>query len=248
MKTCVGRVCGLFCGLTLLLAGAASAGQARASAPLPLHFAFSASPVKQNPVEQQTPTTDATFPPTDHSVWVVNNTPCAWDVDDQWERFATDDYLDAGASVTVTDCTIAESNPLWNENHGMWAWWSNEPRTLGIRIDAPSDNLLVSACFQPQGRCFSAAPSWRADLKRYEYHLCIAVSYDPGDPAIQTIPDSNGGLGVYTDRIVTISNPTGKQVRSISGDVAQIGYGPSAAGCAWFDYSMVRLYPFWWTQ
>src|SRR6185312_11515264 len=69
----------------------------------PLQFGLVTNVQLQQPVEQQS---DYPFEPSSPH-YVVNPTQCSWDVDDSWQRLATDDYLDAGASVTLQTCLVS---------------------------------------------------------------------------------------------------------------------------------------------
>src|SRR4051794_31838037 len=112
------RALALLMALTAMFAGLASGPALAAPAaggPQPLHFDQMGNNEKQDPIEQQTPWVRAPYCtlqcafPDDHSQWVTNPTSCWWDTDDHRSLYATGDYLDAGASVQVTDCQIAET-------------------------------------------------------------------------------------------------------------------------------------------
>ncbi len=230
----------------------ATPAQAVYQGPQPLHFDQLTNSEKQDPIEQQTPWVrppDCTLRcpfPDDHAQWVTNPTSCWWDVDDHRTLYAADDYLNAGASVQVSDCQIAETDSLYQTKYGQTAWWSNAPRPLGVQISAPSASLTVTACYQPQGRCFGLPAVYNAALRTYSYNGCIGVSYQDGT-TLPTIADSNGGIGILTTRTVTITNPTNKTVRQISGQIAQVGWGSSDAGCTYTSTYPHNEYPFHWT-
>lgn len=205
---------------------------AASAAPDQLHFSILTVGERQTIVEQQTDTAEGDIWP-GPGPWVENHSGCWWDVDDHQTLYASEDELGAGQMVTQTDCIIAESDPIWNTNFGYSAWWSNPPRPLGVELRAPSDQLIVEACFSPQARCFSNVPVYDPARRLYVYNVCVGVVYgDPYDPAIVAIPDSGaGGIGVQTTRTVTVTNPTSRTVRKISGEIAQNGYGWDDASC-----------------
>ena len=152
--------------------------------------------VTQQPVEQQTPGGD-TQP--DQSLWVVNNTGCAWDADDRRSTGFLDGVIAAGETATGTRCVIADGT-----GHGVW-----------FNVQARSPDLIVETRFEPQGFVFRANPV--ATGSGYEYWICT-VGPDYDQSAVPTLPEiagSNGGHGVRTDITVSITNPTSRTIRKV---------------------------------
>src|SRR5262249_50695553 len=44
-------------------------------------------------------------------------------------------------------------------------------------------------------------------LSTYVWSFCGHAVYAPNDPALQTVPDSGGGLGLKTTVTITVTNP-----------------------------------------
>jgi hypothetical protein len=145
---------------------------------------------------------------------VVNPTSCAWDFDDHGS-YLRGGALDAGASVRVIACLIANENPLFGVSwaiHPNWRFAVWAPRPLDVTV-----------CYDP-GICL---PLSITDTYRYE--ACTAGPfYGHESPAIQTIPDSNGGWGVPTTVTLTVTNPGNHRVRNI---YVQIVGGNDANQC-----------------
>lgn len=163
----------------------------------------------QQPVEQQTEW-GATQP--DHSLWVVNNTGCAWDADDSRFKGDTDGTLASGMTATGTTCLVADSTD----------------HAVNVHINAPSPDLVVSISY-PQGFSLQAVPT-PLD-RRYVYSLCVVgPDYDDmaNNPDLQPIPNSGtapnmfrpsvvGGIGVMTTVTFSVTNPTNRTVKTIHG-------------------------------
>jgi len=104
----------------------------------------------------------------------------------------------AGATITDRMCDIADCDG------GQCAPY----RYVYYKVDSPNPNLNVSLSFSP-GKSFNGpAPVYLSAYKVYEYTLCVLPPVYPyNDPALQPIPDSNGGYGVHTDITLSINNP-----------------------------------------
>ena len=181
--------------LLLMVSGGArlAVSPAQAAAPVPLSFAIAQWGYDlQNPVEQQSP---GFFQHTTPELWVYNRTGCVWDVDDDQVRYATNAYLDPGAWVVDEICLIAD-----------WAGQNWSGHLAGIWLISKSPDVLVTISFSP-GWSFTLQPTWNSGSKSYDYKGCNGTpSYAQGDPALQPIPNSNGGVGVPTQVKLTVKN------------------------------------------
>jgi len=226
----------------------------------PLSFGLASNVEKQDPVEQQsdwpwlpgTPFTNCS----ENDRCRINPTPCSWDVDDHWLKIATDDYLDAGASVSEETCMVIDANPQYVSRNGWLTWWGGNRGKFSIALSAPSPTLSVEIRYEPQGRTFIANPLYNSENRRYEWYVCTKAWYTPDDSAPIPIPGSNGsivegsteGTGVVSTITATIRNTGSKTVRQISGSVAVVGTNDErTAGC----HSELGLpwqteYPFRW--
>ena len=155
------------------------------------------SDVRQQPVEQQTQGGD-TQP--DHSLWVVNNTTCAWDADDAWFTGGLNGVLAGGETATVSRCVVAD----WR-SHG-----------IALSVNAPAANLVVEISFSPQGYVFRAVPVLSGN--RYVYLVCAdGPQYDRSSPTLQPIPNSGfGGVGVVTTVTARLTNPGTRAARKVN--------------------------------
>lgn len=183
------------------------------------------------PVEQQTPWVDDGGPgqawwPNDTSLWINNPTGCIWDQDDHMQWFA-DGSLIALTPVQLHFCQVVESTSIWNTLWGTSSYWSFSPRIVAISVRSSSATLDVRACYSP-GSCMAitAAP----DGHNYVYNGCVRAAYDVGDPAIVTIPGSNGGIGVVTQ--VTVSVTASKRASATAIVEAAGGFGDWSTYCS----------------
>lgn len=172
---------------------------------------------------------------------------CAWDVDDAWHQFGGGD-LAAGQTVSGTLCMVSDHNPTYQCINEVCGWGSGQRARHSAALGSPSAALIVQVCYSPQGRCFTLAP--QAVDSGYRYTLCSHVVYEPDDPALVEIPDSNGGLGVVTTITTTVQNPTGAAVRGnvLLHEVVGIGRSSIASlpPCAFNVYPTTYDYPFEW--
>ena len=183
-----------------------------------------------NPVEQWV---EWPFPSSDK--WVLNpytqgstSGPCAWDVDDHWYVLGSGP-VNAGATVSLSQCRIADPHSIYQTRYGTEAWWTATPRYTGVYIESTSPDLSVTVSYATQGRTFALLPTYDAARNSYVYRGCIAVEYNPNDanwpferdPAVQPIPGSNGGSGVVTRASIDVANPTGRKI-SATGRVEEL--------------------------
>jgi hypothetical protein len=182
-----------------------------AASPQPFAFGPWGEPdVRQQPVEQQTE--GGALQP-DESLWVVNNTQCAWDADDAWFTGGLNGYLAPGSTATVDRCVIAD--------------WIEHAVALGVNAESP--NLIVQVSFSPQGYVFTASP--RLEDGRYVYWICTnGPDYSHTSPDLQPIPNSGtaphryqqyfpgvvGGVGVVTTVTARVTNVGARTARKIN--------------------------------
>jgi len=197
----------------------------------------------QQPVEQQS---DYPFDSSGPR-YVVNPTQCSWDVDDSWQRIANDDYLDAGASATLQTCMVSDASTYYASHNGTSGWWASNRGYFGALVYAAVSGLAVSVCYAPQARCFHPQPQFNASQRRYDYVACTQVVYQQGDPALVSIPGSNGGTGVITNITLKVSNPTAKQIRSIGADIQVIGVGSKFVDRCGYAALPAQEYPWFFT-
>jgi hypothetical protein len=167
---------------------------------------------------------------------IINPNPnCTWDINDHLDRQANNGYLDPGQSSSVGQCMINDQNPIYHDDGGGSRWWGGASNWYGARILSSSAGLSVTVCYSIQGRCFTLTPVYSAADRGYNYRLCVQAVYNPADPALYVIPGStpdpvpdgaSPGWGVQTTVTLTVTNPTGRQVKGIvafwgvSGDVS----------------------------
>jgi len=217
-----------------------ASAQANGNKPVPLGTSFGGVRGGSgiNVVEQQSNY------PYDSSA-VTNPTGCAWDVND-WNDTGTDGYLNAGASYGMTVCQISDPDPVYRTLNGSAAWWSSPHGYFSGWVAAPSGALTVTACYQPQGRCF---PLGSVNMGgEYDWLICSHAVYqgNPLDPAVTEIAGSNGGHGVVTDVTLTVTNPTGSRIKNI---VLQAGVSSDSQkepGCPYPGPPQTD-YPFTWS-
>jgi hypothetical protein len=180
--------------------------------------------VTQQPVEQQTEG-GATQP--DQSLWVVNNTGCAWDADDSRFSGATDGTLAPGVTATGSRCVISD----WNE-HAVY-----------VNVNSKSPDLVLTLSYEPQGYVFPAAR--RLVDGRYVYEICVkGVDYTENvSPELQPIPNSGyGGVGVVTTFTYSLRNPTSRTVRDTHGRMTLRAVPDLACGSGW-TFTRTGTYP-----
>jgi hypothetical protein len=224
--------------LVLALAVAPVVAGASPSAP---SFSYIGNVQVDQPVEQQS---DFPFDPT--GLYVENPhqfTPCAWDVDDHWERIASG-TLQPGQSITAVDCMIADAIVHCRMLHGSYGCFSTPSGRRGAIVTSSTPGLVVTDCYQPQGRCLTANETYDAANRRYMYKLCSWADYETGDPALQSIDD---GYGVIQTITTTIANPTSRRPK-IFANVAAVGGGSgvSRSGCSTPIGPEQLEYPFHW--
>lgn len=169
----------------------------------------------QQPVEQESPNFFACMvDPSvtcDPSTWVYNPTTCVWDVDDGVDWIAGAAPLVVGATVTVSDCLIADGLFSFGHHH------------VQASVSATSPDLAVT---MTNDAGFSIPATRIAQGSGWQYRIC---SYDSTLGPYQTIPDSNGGFGRIVNYTLTIHNE-GRKVRSATG-VFVLGLSAFDMGC-----------------
>lgn len=167
---------------------------------------------------------------------------CFWSVNDH-EFLESRGYLDPGVSISLSKCVVAG----FQSNVAPFGFSTAEVVTR-------SPSLMLTVCYEPQGRCFSANPVLGPD-RLYHSTFCGRALYHESDPAVIEISDSFGGRGVVTSVTTTISNPTGKRVRDaiarvgLASDIAVFLHWPDAVGCLpEIPYVDRFEYPFEWAS
>lgn len=141
---------------------------------------------------------------------VVNPTGCLWSTDDNTQWQALSATIQAGGSSATADCLIADQ----------------DLHMQGVRVGSPSPSLVVTITYQPQNVTFTLPA--RAVSGEYEYRGCVVGPvYGQGDPQTGIIPNSNGGWGLQTSIVISVTNPTGARVRSTQ---ASTDFGSDASG------------------
>lgn len=134
--------------------------------------------------------------------------PGTWDINDNHRSGPVMGYVAAGTTLTSrTYRHVFDWNPMFS-CRPTCAKWSSPSNSFGARIYAPSDTLVVTICYQPQGRCFTFTPVYDSSRGQFTYQGCQQAVYAPDDPAIIDIPGSNGGKGVPSTMVLTITNPS----------------------------------------
>ena len=137
---------------------------------------------------------------------------CVWDVDDQY-GWSANGILAAGESQSFSQCVIAD------DLH----------RVLGGIVYSKLPDLIVTINVQPFDATFTltARPSETYD-RLFEYRGCIVgpivQSYYPD---VVQVSGSNGGWGIFSPVIVTVTNPTDRTSRITS---AHFEAGSTAPG------------------
>jgi len=183
------------------------------SATTSFQFSVQGSEIQQ-PVEQQTPGWLLPCPLTeticrfDQTLWVTNPTGMPWDVDDHMDRAAMGSL---GSATTVTDnlsytadCDGGQCGPY---------------RFVVVRASVAAPSLQMSVVITPgqnggQDNYAASAPTWNPTTKKWDYYFCQKTpSYPDSDPRLQLIANSNGGMGVPTSLVLTVTN-SGKTLRN----------------------------------
>ncbi len=162
---------------------------------------------------------------------VINSTMCSWDINDHTDFRSAEGSLVSGGTTNRSDCHVFDFNPIYSCRFGTCAWWSFPSNWAGIRVEASEPDVLVTMCFAPQGTCFSALSTYDKSLHAYIYNICVQAVYTPDDPALVDIDGSNGGRGLPTTIIRTVTNPSGRTIRTLK---ARWGLGSDvfeASGC-----------------
>lgn len=187
----------------------------------------------QRPVEQQTPGLLLPCPAgepncaTDQSLWVVNNTGGNWDIDDHWIRGGGLD-----SSTVIAHQTVMDHLTYIGDCDGLSCGPS---RMLTARVleQATSPGLTVTVSVSPgQSYPLIATLDMFAHPRTWQWVLpCQQMQgYVPTDPAMQDIPDSNGGRGVPTVVSMSVANPTDRDLGRVYASYG-ISAGGSGRGC-----------------
>lgn len=168
----------------------------------PFVWGLSSNVQIDQPVEQQTPWIDDGGPgqpwwPNDTGLWVNNPTACAWDVDDHWQIFANGTVE---SPAVYNFCSIIEPTSIQNTLWGQEGWWSFPQRTVGVSVQSKSDALTVQICFDGCTTLTREA----SGRNNWNYHGCVIRSRPVGDPAIDDISGSNGGIGLRATGTITV--------------------------------------------
>ena len=157
-------------GLAFLVAVLLGSSGALAAAPRPMDW----SPLQrslQTPVEQQTPG-GATQP--DHSFWIVNPTPCAWDPDDRVDGIFSG-VIAKGQTVSHTECVILDNSDHLvglSAGDGLAGW---------ITIGAPAGPTIGGTPVLAAAACL------------------LTPQY--GEPEYLALPEIEGSNGGHGDRV-----------------------------------------------
>jgi hypothetical protein len=174
----------------------------------------------QDPVEQESPNfffcggsagpVNCAFDP---STWVVNPTPCAWDVDDHID-ISGSATLPRKTTTTASFCTMSDGF----DNYG------GDDHSVEVLVGAPVDNFTVTLT---SSRGFSTAASPTYEQGQWTYRIC---TFDRTPGPYDVIDGSNGGTGLRTDWTLSVTNP-GQQQGKV-GAILQTGFtGIYATGC-----------------
>lgn len=198
-----------------------SSAQGKQSA-LDLGNAFGTQHQWEAAVEQQN---DWPYP-LDPALVIINPVPgCAWSIND-YSVMGSSGYLDPGASQsTITSCQVAEQSSMYRTLNGQTTWWSTVHHTFGIQMTAPSPNLILTVCYQPQNRCFSPTSIYNSSNHLYGWSHCSKIVYDNNDSTLALISGSHGdayppeqqrGRGVATNTILTILSTDSHRIKDIN--------------------------------
>lgn len=160
-------------------------------------------------------------PPQYGTTVVTNPTACVWNVDDAIERGTFDGMIPAGGSTTDTTCYIGDW--VGYPGNGFDGWPRRVTTDLltrtqvTVRITYAPEDPVTWNCHETPAPCggvsFTVMPFWDAPNHAWRYQTCsVAPSYARNDPALQPIPNSNGGVGVMHDITITVTNTTSRKV------------------------------------
>ncbi len=179
---------------------------------------------------------------------VRNTTSCTWDINDHM-AYASEGYLGPGASSGRQDCHVFDFTPIEACRSGVCMAWSFPSNWVGMRVQASTTDVSVSLCFDPQDVCFTASPVYDKSLRLYTYDICAQAVYNPDDAAVGDIVGSNGGRGVPTRVTRTVTNLSGRTIRTITARWGLTSDAYTAPGCPSFPasaWSLQRVYPWSW--
>lgn len=126
---------------------------------------------------------------------------CVWDVNDYMQRDAVlNSALASGVSVSDSLCVYAD-------------WTAH---TLRSEIAADSPNMVLRLSVSTGGSYIVTPAVFDKRLGLWMYRTCLNVpTYQSGDPLLQSIAGSNGGVAVPTTVTLAASNPSSKQIAKI---------------------------------
>jgi hypothetical protein len=181
----------LVCGLCLLAVPAAWAAHSQ-----PLAFFSSISHLSVSVSQQPGVSNPTVFQTVEN-----RDLACVWDAADDWTRTAVlNSVLDVGANASDHVCVLQD-----------WA-----VRHVQTHLIASSPDLAVSVT--TTAGISSVAPVFDKASRSWFYDACVNLpTFQAGDPALVSVPNSNGGVAVMTAPTVTIANPTSRQVAKIVG-------------------------------
>ena len=96
-----------------------------------------------------------------------------WDINEHNE-FVTSGYLNPGVTASGTYRHVWDFTPIYS-CRPICAAWSGISNRFSYGVSAPSNSLIVTLCFDPQGRCFTLPPVWNATQRGYVYSICAQV-------------------------------------------------------------------------
>lgn len=227
--------------------------QTLANRPQPLSlFTYTGSQQFDRHVDEQSWWLDGVTLDPQHTI--VNPTNCTWDINDN-STFTATGFLDGGATTSRSDCHIADIKPVYVCNSGTCGDVSpSNVNWIGLQVLASEPTVTASVCLQPDGRCFTATPTYDASAKLYTSNICVAMLYDATDPAVVNIDGSQAldgtyGRGVPTTITRSVTNSGNRSVKTVwarwglSSDVF------TTYGCPAFPQFQLprqRAYPFLW--
>jgi hypothetical protein len=134
----------------------------------------------------------------------INNTGCVWDIDDHATWWAQNGWINADATATGTDCLILDQDAF---GHMVGVWVTSTSPDLVVSLDL---GTVAAPVYPNTGTTFT--PVWRPAFHDYIYLGCL-VPYDVDPTPI--VEGTNGGHGVRTDIIWSVTNPGSHRERGI---------------------------------
>ncbi len=158
------------------------------------------SSVTQQPVEQQT-LGGASQP--DKSLWVINNTGCLWDADDNWYASAGGP-LEPGQQFSIQSCIIGD----WTAHTSILHMSAERGAEFEVTISIPEIGFSVTepSVFYRQDGSIHAANRAK---------LCVqGPDFSRDSSMLRPIPNSGyGGVGNPLTIVFTVTNTGIKTIR-----------------------------------